>query len=43
VDEAASAKKKTEDKILADLKAGGSMDRAWVDASLKQLGCQSPG
>jgi regulator of RNase E activity RraA len=38
--QAASAKKKAEDKILADLKAGGAMDRAWVDASLKQLGCK---
>ena len=41
--QAASAKKKAEDKILSDLKAGGSMDRAWVDAALKQLGCQMPG
>ena len=32
-----------EDKILADLRAGGSMDRAWVDATLKQLGCKMPG
>jgi regulator of RNase E activity RraA len=40
--QAASAKKKAEDKILADLKAGGSMDRAWVDAALKQLGCKMP-
>lgn len=40
--QAASAKKKAEDKILADLKAGGSIDRAWVDAALKQLGCRMP-
>jgi regulator of RNase E activity RraA len=40
--QAASAKKKAEDKILGELKAGGSMDRAWVDAALKQLGCQMP-
>ena len=37
---AAAAKKKSEDKTLADLKAGGSMDRSWVDAALKQLGCE---
>lgn len=37
--QAAAAKKKSEDKILADLKAGGSMDRAWVDTTLRQLGC----
>jgi regulator of RNase E activity RraA len=37
---AASAKKKAEDKILAELKAGGSMDRAWVDITLEQLGCK---
>jgi RraA family protein len=41
--QAATAKKKAEDKILADLKAGGSMDRGWVDAALKQLGCELPG
>jgi regulator of RNase E activity RraA len=40
--QAASAKKKAEDKTLGELKAGGSMDRAWVDAALKQLGCQMP-
>ena len=34
------SKKKSEDKTLADLKAGGSMDRSWVDAALKQLGCE---
>jgi len=38
--QAAAAKKKTEDKILADLKAGGSMDRAWIDIALRQLGCK---
>lgn len=38
--EAAAAKKKSEDKVLADLKAGGSMDRAWVDTTLRQLGCK---
>jgi regulator of RNase E activity RraA len=41
--QAAAAKKKSEDNILADLRAGGSMDRAWVDATLKQLGCKMPG
>jgi regulator of RNase E activity RraA len=41
--QAAAAKKKSEDKILADLRAGGSMDRAWVDATLRQLGCKMPG
>lgn len=41
--QASAAKKKAEDKTLADLKAGGSMDRAWVDATLKQLGCKFPG
>jgi regulator of RNase E activity RraA len=40
--QAAAAKKESEDKILADLRAGGSMDRAWVDATLKQLGCKIP-
>jgi RraA family protein len=40
---AASAKNKAEDKILADLKAGASMDRAWVDETLRQLGCKMPG
>jgi regulator of RNase E activity RraA len=40
--QAAAAKNKAEDKILADLKAGGSMDRAWVDTTLKQLGCKLP-
>ena len=39
---AAAAKKKSEDKTLADLRAGGSMDRAWVDATLLQLGCTLP-
>jgi regulator of RNase E activity RraA len=37
---AAAVKNKAEDKILADLKAGGSMDRAWVDTTLEQLGCK---
>jgi len=40
--QAAAAKHKAEDKILADLKAGGSMDRAWVDTALAQLGCKLP-
>jgi RraA family protein len=40
---AAAAKNKAEDKILAGLKAGGSMDRAWVDLTLAQLGCKVPG
>jgi regulator of RNase E activity RraA len=38
--QAAAAKKKAEDKTLSTLKAGGSMDRAWVDDTLKQLGCK---
>jgi len=37
---AAAAKNKAEDKILADLQADGSMDRAWVDVALEQLGCK---
>jgi regulator of RNase E activity RraA len=41
--QAAAAKKKAEDKVLAELRAGGSMDRAWVDATLKQLGCKVTG
>jgi regulator of RNase E activity RraA len=41
--QAAAAKKKAEDKILADLKAGRAMDRAWVDATLEQLGCKLRG
>jgi regulator of RNase E activity RraA len=41
--QAATAKKKAEDEILADLKAGGSIDRAWVDATLEQLGCKLKG
>jgi regulator of RNase E activity RraA len=36
---AAIAKREAEGKILNDLVAGGSMDRSWVDATLKQLGC----
>jgi RraA family protein len=40
--QAAASKNKVEDRILADLKAGGSMDRAWVDITLKQLGCKLP-
>jgi regulator of RNase E activity RraA len=39
---AAAAKKKSEDKTLADLRAGGSMDRTWVDTTLVQLGCTMP-
>jgi regulator of RNase E activity RraA len=39
---AAAAKNKAENKILADLQAGGSMDRAWVDTTLVQLGCKVP-
>jgi regulator of RNase E activity RraA len=38
--QAAAAKNKAENKILADLQAGGSMDRAWVDTTLEQLGCK---
>jgi regulator of RNase E activity RraA len=40
---ATSAKNKAEEKTLAELKAGGSMDRAWVDEALRQLGCKMPG
>ncbi len=40
--QAAAAKNKAEDGILTDLKAGGSMDRAWVDLTLQQLGCKLP-
>jgi regulator of RNase E activity RraA len=36
---AASAKRDVESKILDDLLTGRSMDRNWVDATLKQLGC----
>jgi regulator of RNase E activity RraA len=36
---AARAKRDAEGKILDDLLAGKSMDRAWVDATLNQLGC----
>jgi regulator of RNase E activity RraA len=36
---AATAKRDAESKILSDLVASGSMDRGWVDATLKQLGC----
>jgi regulator of RNase E activity RraA len=41
--QATAAKHKAEEKILAALKAGGSMDRAWVDETLRQLGCKMPG
>jgi regulator of RNase E activity RraA len=36
---AASAKRDVESKILDDLLTGRSMDRNWVDATLKKLGC----
>jgi RraA family protein len=36
---AASAKQAAEEKILADIRAGIPQDRAWVDETLKQLGC----
>lgn len=36
---AAAAKREAEGKILNDLIAGGSMDRSWVDTTLRQLGC----
>lgn len=39
---AATAKRDAEGKILNDLVAGGSMDRSWVDSTLKQLGCAEP-
>ena len=38
--QAAAAKNKAENKILAVLQAGGSMDCAWVDIALEQLGCK---
>jgi len=41
--QAAAAKNKAEDKTLAELKAGRSMDCAWVDLTLAQLGCKVPG
>jgi regulator of RNase E activity RraA len=37
---AASAQRDAESKILKDLETGGAMDRSWVDATLKQLGCE---
>lgn len=40
--QAAVAKNNAENKVLADLQAGGSMDRAWVDITLEQLGCKLP-
>jgi len=40
VHQAAAAKNEAENRILADLQAGGSMDRAWVDITLEQLGCK---
>jgi regulator of RNase E activity RraA len=36
---AATAKRDAESKILSDVLAGRSMDRKWVDVTLKQLGC----
>lgn len=36
---AAEAKKASEDKAMADIEAGKS-DRAWVDETLKRLGCE---
>jgi regulator of RNase E activity RraA len=41
--QATAAKNKAEEKTLATLKAGGSMDRAWVDETLRQLGCKMQG
>jgi regulator of RNase E activity RraA len=41
--QASAAKHNAEDKILADLRRGGSMDRAWVDIALEQLGCKVSG
>jgi len=37
---AATAKRDAESKILSDVLAGRSMDRSWVDVTLKQLGCK---
>jgi regulator of RNase E activity RraA len=36
---AADAKHAAEDKTLADMRAGEAPDRAWVDATLRRLGC----
>jgi regulator of RNase E activity RraA len=36
---AASAKHAVEEKILADIRAGIPQDRAWVDETLRRLGC----
>jgi regulator of RNase E activity RraA len=38
---AATAKREMEAKAVEDLVAGRSMDRTWVDATLKQLGCKT--
>jgi regulator of RNase E activity RraA len=37
---AAVAKRDAEGKILSDVLAGKSMDRSWVDVTLKELGCK---
>jgi regulator of RNase E activity RraA len=36
---AVSKKIEAETKALADIKAGKSSDRSWVDKALKELGC----
>jgi regulator of RNase E activity RraA len=36
---AATEKRDVETKILADVEAGRSMDRGWVDPTLRKLGC----
>jgi regulator of RNase E activity RraA len=36
---AATEKRDVETKILADVEAGRSMDRSWVDPTLRKLGC----
>ncbi|MBV9734418.1 MAG: RraA family protein [Acidisphaera sp.] len=38
---AAEAKHAAEDKTLADIRAGRAPDRAWVDATLQRLGCNT--
>jgi regulator of RNase E activity RraA len=38
---AATAKRDVEAKAVEDLVAGRSMDRTWVDVTLKQLGCKT--
>ncbi|MGX1013694.1 regulator of RNase E activity RraA [Bradyrhizobium japonicum] len=39
--EAAEAKQSAETKQMAAIEAG-TLDRSWVDASLRRLGCEMP-